>query len=181
MSLLTTTTNLSLSLALPGNTNKHYLISHTYIKSIIILRFITKLINVPCYYWLRKSPLCCVLTDDSQFPTHSPMQLAKEGACFQGDWVTVSTKCRYIKFNSWQLQLNVQISCSSFFASSFIRTTSSAAAALLGTNVRTLGFNCWFSSGMTSSLQSHCNSRGYRCCTGRSSIPFLVLSCTARM
>ena len=181
MSLAHYHNKLSLSLALPVNMKNHTPISHTYIKSIIILRIITKLINVPCYYWLRKSPLCCVLTDVSQFPTHSPMQLAKEGVCFQGDWVTVSTKCRYVKFNSWKSELNVQISCSSFFASSFIRTTASAAAALLGTNVRTLGFSCWFSSGMTLSLQSHCNSRGYRCCSFRSRFPFLVLSCTARM
>ena len=68
MSLAHYHNKLSLSLALPGNTKNHTL-SHTYIKSIIILRIITKLINVPCYCWLRKSPLCCVLTDISQFPT----------------------------------------------------------------------------------------------------------------
>ena len=32
------------------------------------LRVITKLINIPCYYWLIKSPLGYVLTDIFQFP-----------------------------------------------------------------------------------------------------------------
>ena len=60
MSLAHYHNKLSLSLALPGNTKNHTL-SHTYIKSIIILRIITKLINVPCYYWLRKSPpMLCI-------------------------------------------------------------------------------------------------------------------------
>lgn len=56
----------------------------------------------------------------------------------------------------------------------------STAATLFGLKALAFGLS-WLTLGVSPFTISHCSSKGYRCCTGHSIVPFLVFSSTARI